>query len=245
MRKRSESIVKELRKKGISVRRMGWIFLVCLTALVMLSPCARAFAVCASAENVEEEIEDTVETAAAAEIDYAPAELEGVFDDPLTEKLVVFLCYLINDIVLFDLNNTDPARVAAAYYFAGYKGQVLFFGDWSNGRSGSFGRLLGLHISDKNVKNLFRLEELLKHENGHYEQYKLIGFAKYVLAIAIPSFMNDPVDYYSQPWEVTADLLGGVTSHRHTQGSEEAGWRYLNAVRDSGVLEILFDLIKG
>ena len=113
------------------------------------------------------------------------------------------------------------------------------------GRSGSFGRLLGLHDNNKNDPNLLRLEELLKHEHGHYEQYKLIGFVKYLLAIAIPSLLNDPVDYYSQPWEVTADLLGGVVSHRHTAGSEEAGIRYLNRLINASAFQVILDFVKG
>ena len=224
-------------KERILGFKIGWVALVCCMVLALLAPSASAFSCLARAEEGAKE-----ETAVLFAGEPAAAETEEL---GFKEKIAIFLCKLVSDAILFDLDNTDPARVAAAYYFAGYKGQVLFFGDWSNGRSGSFGRLLGLHERDKNVRDLSRLEELLKHENGHYEQYKLIGFIKYVLAIAIPSFLNDPADYYSQPWEVTADLLGGVVSHFHSSGSEEAGWRYLNKVIDSGVLEVFFDLIKG
>ena len=218
-------------------RGIGRTILILVSALVLLAPSMSAFAVYASAEEKESAAESAV-----------CAETEGAADTEelgVKEKFAISLCKLVSDALLFDLDNKDPARVSAAYYFAGYKGQVLFFGDWSNGRSGSFGRLLGLHAHDKNIKDLFLLEELLKHEHGHYEQYQLIGFLKYVFAIAIPSIMNMPADYYSQPWEVTADLLGGVTIHRHAPGSEEAGRRYLNNVISSGVLEVIFGLIKG
>ena len=38
-----------------------------------------------------------------------------------------------------------------------------------------------------------------------------LGFYKYVRYIAIPSLTHrDPTDYYSNPWELTADLFGGA-----------------------------------
>ena len=245
----SETIdfMPDRRGSGLSLRRIGWFVLVCLAVVVMSAPSAAAFA--ASAEGapsvmVAEEREIPSETAFALSETASAAE-ESAEDPDLTGMLVEFVFNVLEDLLIFDLDNTDPARVAIAHYFAGYKGQLLFFGDWFNGRSGSFGRLLGLHDNNKNDPNLLRLEELLKHEHGHYEQYKLIGFVKYLLAIAIPSLLNDPVDYYSQPWEVTADLLGGVVSHRHTAGSEEAGIRYLNRLINASAFQVILDFVKG
>ena len=142
------------------------------------------------------------------------------------------------DLFAFDLGNKDARRVSLANFFAGYDGQLVFFGNWANRRSGSFGRLMGLYGNDKYYP------EILKHEHGHYEQYKRIGLLKYIFAIAIPSIKNDPArDYYSQLWEVTADLLGGVTTHRHTPGSEEAGMQYLQLVEEKSLLvSIIFAL---
>ena len=34
------------------------------------------------------------------------------------------------------------------------------------------------------------------------------------------------LDYYSQPWEYTADRFGGVSVRQYREGAEEAGWRY-------------------
>ena len=157
-------------------------------------------------------------------------------------NLVRTLIYLIHDVILFDIDNTDPARVAEAFYFAGYHGQVVLIGDWGNGRSGSFGRIMGLHESDKSATPAW-LDVILKHEHGHYEQYKLIGILKYIVAIAVPSLLNQPADYYSQPWEVTADLLGGVTTHYHSPNSESEGIRYLNSVINASFLSLLIDFL--
>lgn len=225
---------------------VGRVLFAVVMILAMLTPFVQTFAVPASAE-IDTDLSESVSAGEADELSAAAAEPDDASDDELTcsERVAIFLCKLVEDVMLFDLDNTDPARVAAAHYFAGYKGQFLFFGDWFNGRSGSFGLLLGLHDRNKNDSDLRRLEELLKHEHGHYEQYLLIGFVKYLIAIAIPSLLHDPVDYYSQPWEVTADLLGGVISHRHTAGSEEAGIRYLNRLINASAFQVILDFVKG
>ena len=195
----------------------------------------------AFSEAPAEEIGATI---SASEADSeAAAALEPSEDDALThaqEELATFLCNVIEDALCFDINNLDPAVVALAHYFSGYDGQFVFFGNWENGRSGSFGRLMGVHIIEKSKGNLARFSELLKHEHGHYEQYKQLGLLKYLFAIAIPSLTHDPADYYSQPWEVTADLLGGVTTHRHSTGAEDAGVKYLSDAKNASLTEVIF-----
>ncbi len=143
----------------------------------------------------------------------------------------------IVDCLRYDAGNVDASAVAEATFFSGYDGQFVFFGNWKSGRSGSFGKLMGVHLLSKGSRSF---SELLKHEHGHYEQYLEIGLAKYIFAIAIPSISNDPVDYYSQPWEVTADLLGGVTTHYHSKGSEEAGIKYLDDVKNADLFSVIF-----
>lgn len=160
------------------------------------------------------------------------------------ENIIDYLCYFIEDLLMFDINNLDPVRVSLAHFFAGYDGQLVFIGNWENGRSGSFGRIMGLHKNVLNTGSITWLSEILKHEHGHYEQYKRIGLIKYIFAIAIPSLLNDPADYYSQPWEVTADILGGVTIHRHSAGSEEAGIAYLNNVIKADLFSFLSSALK-
>ena len=57
--------------------------------------------------------------------------------------------------------------------------------------------------------------ETIMHEYGHSVQERILGPA-YWTNIAIPSMLyfefgsNKDIDYFSTPWERTADLLGGV-----------------------------------
>ena len=57
--------------------------------------------------------------------------------------------------------------------------------------------------------------ETIMHEYGHSVQERILG-PKYWTNIAIPSMLyfefgsNRDIDYYSTPWERTADFLGGV-----------------------------------
>ena len=112
---------------------------------------------------------------------------------------------VINDTLEF-IFNTDEQTVLDAELFAFYKGQLVIRQDWAftNGRSGSFLIMfLNKDVTDINV---------VKHEWGHFAQLKLMGPINYALTVAIPSVTSDPYDpyYYSNPWERTADWLGGV-----------------------------------
>ena len=55
----------------------------------------------------------------------------------------------------------------------------------------------------------------LMHEYGHVVHLSQIGWESYVIWVLIPSVTNyhrgvPYADYYSQPWEYIADMLGGV-----------------------------------
>ena len=41
--------------------------------------------------------------------------------------------------------------------------------------------------------------------------------------------------YYNRPWEITADIYGGVQSRSHTQKDIMAGFAYLEASKEKGV----------
>ena len=177
----------------------------------------------------------------------APSEAEEISAAEATSSLsetqelaALTIASFIVDCLRYDVDNVDASVVADATFFSGYDGQLVFFGDWKSGRSGSFGRLMGVHLLSKGSRSF---SELLKHEHGHYEQFLEIGLLKYIFAIAIPSMANDPVDYYSQPWEVTADLLGGVTTHYHAPGSEAAGVAYLNNVKNADLFSVILGRI--
>jgi len=71
-------------------------------------------------------------------------------------------------------------------------------------------------------------ETTIKHEYGHSIQERLLG-PLYWTTIAIPSVTfnkfgsNKDIDYYSTPWERTADLFGGVSRESgYKKGS--IGW---------------------
>ena len=61
-------------------------------------------------------------------------------------------------------------------------------------------------------------EDIVRHEYGHTLQLKQLGVIDYALCIALPSWQEwgtNP-NYYSRPWEITADVLGGVQSRNHS-----------------------------
>ncbi len=55
-------------------------------------------------------------------------------------------------------------------------------------------------------------EETVKHEWGHFVQFSRMSPITYLTCIGIPSALSEGDDYkyYSNPWEITADLFGGV-----------------------------------
>ena len=67
----------------------------------------------------------------------------------------------------------------------------------------------------------------LKHEYGHYIQERILGPA-YLFTVAVPSATyywydvkhnGSTRDYYSMPWERTADWLGGVNRGNYKKDS--------------------------
>ena len=100
-------------------------------------------------------------------------------------------------------------------------------------------RLFGKFFLNQVVKRerVDYLINLLRHEYGHYVQEQSLGTIKYLFGIALPSisvncrnmFFKDisNSEYYSMPWEVTADLFGGVSrSYSYQSGAETRGLLY-------------------
>ena len=86
----------------------------------------------------------------------------------------------------------------------------------------------------------------LKHEYGHSIQERIMGTA-YWYKIAIPSLINNKFgsnknyDYYSMPWERTADWLGGVKGNRgvgYKKGS--LGWGIAENIFGPAVIILYF-----
>jgi len=116
---------------------------------------------------------------------------------------------LAKDIKNFDLYNTDENKALNAKYVSAYRGQVVI--KWlPNGRSGSLGPVMLLDPDEDVINGGI---QTVQHEGGHYVQYRALDPVVYYMCIGIPSFFSQAQtnkDYYSQPWEITADIYGGV-----------------------------------
>ena len=150
---------------------------------------------------------------------------------------------LAEDIKNINMSNTNEQKVLKSSYISAYKGQLVVRWAPPNGRSASVGPLMFLRPREK--------ENTLRHEAGHYVQYKELGIAKYGIGIFLPSMLNDePKGYYDRPWEVTADMYGGV-DRKHAAGAEETGKQYLEYLKSidslkdwGGFLGALPDIIN-
>lgn len=86
---------------------------------------------------------------------------------------------------------------------------------------------------NSNLDVSYLSRQTVKHEYGHIVQEKILGFYSYVKKIAIPSIagfftLKDQSKYYLQPWERTADILGGVNREKdYASWSDNVfGWLY-------------------
>ena len=141
-----------------------------------------------------------------------------------------------DDLKNFDLFNTDEGKVASCNFFSAYKG-VLVFREYVTPSSYAIGGQINLHKSVKDdVWGAGR--NTVMHEYGHLVQEVLLGELPYVSNIAIPSvwtnLVNGPIssnDYYSQPWEQTADFFGSVNrgvNFYNTNAEINAGIYFMN-----------------
>ena len=103
--------------------------------------------------------------------------------------------------------NSDAEAVAGSKCVSFYNGAAVIR---TNGDSASFGIIL-LSRNKIDGENGFTWEpqDILKHEYGHIVQQSCVGTPHYLVSIGIPSAVVDNGD--NTPWEITADLLGGVT----------------------------------
>jgi hypothetical protein len=69
----------------------------------------------------------------------------------------------------------------------------------------------------------------------------MMGVANYGLMIGLPSWRewsNRP--NYDRPWEITADVFGGVTGRTHSQADINRGYWYLGVSSLLGPLGYFF-----
>ena len=143
-------------------------------------------------------------------------------NDNIIRPIVKFVTDIVEDIKNFDINNQSEEKALESNYFSAYKGVpvVRIGGD----RSGSFGAIF--LTRETNSRNYS--EDVLRHEYGHIKQLQQLGVVNYAIDICIPSALEiGGGDYYSRPWEITADIYGGVQSRHHATDDIEAGFSYL------------------
>ena len=120
---------------------------------------------------------------------------------------------VVNDVKNYDFFNKDEQKCLDAKVFSSYKGTPVLKQDISGG-SMSVSNTIFLSKSEWDV-------ETVKHEWGHTVQQSLMGTPKFMARIAVPSLIGAGLgvdDYYSQPWERSADFFGGAT-HSYSENS--------------------------
>lgn len=159
--------------------------------------------------------------------------------NPVVGATLNWVAKIKHDFKSIDFKNNDAKVTLKAFFLSAYKGQLVI--KMPSIRSGSFGALMLLDSQDKDV-------ETIHHEAGHYVQYREMGFIKYYIGIGIPSFLNgDAHNYYDQPWEITADIFGGVPRpYPQAEGDiGEAYFEYLKSIHSfSGWLTFLKSVPK-
>ena len=141
---------------------------------------------------------------------------------------------IISDFKRFNFKNEKEQAVIDSNYFSAYKGKLVI--RTNRLRSGSFGVLF---ITRKGRP--YNIKQLIRHEYGHTEQLRQLGFLRYLLFIGIPSWKQwkKEIPYYERPWEITADLFGGVTSRKHTEEKLAAGIDYLATSKKRKIIRTL------
>lgn len=140
------------------------------------------------------------------------------------------LKYIADDIRAFDIRNTDERKVLDAKLFSFYKGHLVL--RVPGRRSAS---LWVLFITYETNRRRYP-EDIVRHEYGHTVQLKKLGFFRFGFCIGIPSrFKLGSRSYYDKPWEVMADIYGGVQSRQHDAQTVADGEEYLRLSRENGI----------
>ena len=115
--------------------------------------------------------------------------------------------------ISWDINNSDINKVLNDKYVSFYRYAPVI--KYKTNRAGTF---LCLFLSSYGED-----EETVKHEYGHINQQLILGPITYLVFIGIPSYFElSDKEYYYRPWEITADIFGGVTKlERMEEGFSE------------------------
>jgi len=164
----------------------------------------------------------TIAQVATSVVSYAGIAVASIFDEDIR-----------NDMNAIGWNpfNTNESATLNSSKVSFYKG-VPVFRTPAGGRSGSFGAIFLTKGSGVDT---------LRHERGHNWQLMTMGIANYGLMIGLPSWLEwSNRSYYDRPWEITADVFGGVTGRTHTQADINRGYWYLGVSSLFGPLGYLF-----
>ena len=158
-----------------------------------------------------------------------------LFDENVIQPITDFVIDIKKDITNYNPNNQSEEKVLESEYFSSYNG--VFVIRTNGNRSGSF----GIIFLTRETNNRNNPEDVLRHEYGHVIQLEQLGVVNYALCIGLPSWQQwGTGEYYSKPWEITADLYGGVQSRSHSQSDIDKGIAYLKGSKTVGPLIWLF-----
>ena len=134
---------------------------------------------------------------------------------------------------ILPLTHTDPNAAQESLQqlgFTFYKGKFVMVVDWlDEGSAFSF----GIIVLDKSIVTQQNADfaQDLNHEYGHAVHASQVGLPVYFVTTAVPSLIGAGLsyvspwvyeNYYSLPWERTADYLGGVDRGNYLSGSNTA-----------------------
>ena len=157
-------------------------------------------------------------------------------NERVVQPVVSFRNDITEDIKNFDKNNESEQKVLDSNYFSCYKGVPTF--RINGNRSGSFGAMFITRETSQRANP----EDVVRHEYGHAVQFEQLGLVNYSLCIGLPSWLEwgSNSSYYDRPWEITADVFGGVVSRNPCGSDVYIGFKYLQASQDIGPLVWLF-----
>ena len=143
------------------------------------------------------------------------------------QPIIEFVRYIQEDKNNFNRNNEDEMKVLQSYFFSVYKGTTVI--RVPSSRSGTFGAMFlswRLNADEEGVNTV-------RHEYGHVIQMEELGVFKFIPAIGIPSILESgSKPYYDKPWELTADVYGGVTNRTHSEEYTREAFEYLEKYKN-------------
>jgi hypothetical protein len=148
--------------------------------------------------------------------------------------IVVVFEKIREDIKNSSIKNDNEQVVLDSHYFSLYKGNIVI----RHSLPGTSCAMFGIIFLNKNETRI----STVKHEWGHTQQEKIMGIFNYCIYIGIPSYVgykNNVSRYYAQPWEHSADVLGGV--HRSSSSydmTDDEAMDYVNRHSRNSTLPI-------